>query len=202
MTDQLTSDGVTPVDLGRIEAAVAEILAAVGEDPGRDGLLRTPRRVAEMYAEVFAGLREDPSRHLQVQFEADHDEMIMVRSISLTSMCEHHLMPFTGHAHLAYIPGLDGRITGLSKLARLVEGYARRPQVQERLTVQVADAMMRVLEPRGALVVVEAEHSCMSLRGIRKPGSVTITSAVRGIFRDDDKTRAEAMTLLNLGSRP
>jgi GTP cyclohydrolase I len=184
------------VDLDRIERAVREILTAIGEDPGRDGLQRTPRRVAEMYAEICSGLHEDPSRHLVVTFEANHDEMVMVRDIPLYSICEHHLVPFHGHAHVAYIPGDDGRITGLSKLARLVDGYAKRPQVQERLTTQIADAIVEVLQPRGAFVMIEAEHLCMSMRGVRKPGSLTVTSAVRGLFKDNAATRAEVMALL------
>ena len=182
-----------PVDLPRIEAAVREILIAIGEDPDRDGLLDTPARVARMYAEVFAGLREEPDSHLKVVFEADHDEMVMVRDISLASMCEHHLVPFIGKAHVAYIPNEDGRVTGLSKLARLVDTYAKRPQVQERLTAQIANEIERTLQPRGVLVVVEAEHLCMSMRGVRKPGSSTVTSAVRGLFRDSTATRFEAM---------
>lgn len=186
------------VDTDRIEMAVREILLAIGEDPDRDGLQKTPKRVARMYAEVFAGLQEDPEHHLQVQFETGHDEMVMVRDIPFYSMCEHHLMPFVGRAHVAYIPGERGMITGLSKLARLVEAYARRPQVQERLTTQVADKLMEVLEPRGTLVVVEAEHQCMSMRGVQKPGSLTITSAVRGQFRNT-ATRAEAMHLIGVG---
>lgn len=185
------------VDLPRIEAAVRDILEAVGEDADRDGLQRTPARVARMYAEVFAGLHEDPSRHLDVQFEAGHDEMVLVKDIPFYSMCEHHLVPFAGRAHVAYIPSADGRLTGLSKLARLVEAYARRPQVQERLTSQVADAMMDSLEPKGALVVVEAEHLCMSMRGVQKPGAITVTSAVRGQFRSE-ATRAEAMNLIGV----
>jgi GTP cyclohydrolase I len=184
------------VDLERIERAVREILLAVGEDPDRDGLQRTPRRVAEMYAEICSGLHDDPSRHLVVTFEANHDEMVMVRDIPLYSICEHHLAPFHGHAHVAYIPGDDGRITGLSKLARLVDGYAKRPQVQERLTTQIADALVDVLQPRGAFVMIEAEHLCMSMRGVRKPGSLTVTSAVRGLFKDNPATRAEVMALL------
>jgi len=184
------------VDLDRIEKAVREILIAIGEDPDRDGLARTPRRVAEMYAEIFSGLHEDPSRHLIVTFEANHDEMVMVRDIPLYSQCEHHLAPFHGHAHVAYIPGEDGRITGLSKLARLVEGFAHRPQVQERLTTQIADAIVNVLQPRGAFVMIEAEHLCMSMRGVRKPGALTVTSAVRGLFKDNPATRAEVMALL------
>jgi GTP cyclohydrolase I len=187
-----------PVDLERISAAVLEILEAIGEDPQREGLLRTPERVANMYAEVFAGLREDPEHHLEVQFEAGHDEMVMVRDIAFYSMCEHHLLPFVGKAHVAYVPGETGKITGLSKLARLVEAYARRPQLQERLTSQVADKLMDVLDPRGALVVIEAEHHCMSMRGVQKPGSLTITSAVRGIFLSD-ATRAEALQLIGMG---
>ena len=181
------------VDLDRISAAVREILIAIGEDPDRDGLLDTPQRVARMYAEVFAGMRDDPSSHLQVVFEADHDEMVMVRDIALTSMCEHHLVPFMGKAHVAYIPGADGRVTGLSKIARLVDAYAKRPQVQERLTAQIADELERTLQPRGVLVVIEAEHLCMSMRGVRKPGSSTVTSAVRGLFRESAATRFEAM---------
>jgi GTP cyclohydrolase I len=184
------------VDIERIERAVREILVAVGEDPERDGLQRTPRRVAEMYAEICSGLHDDPARHLVVTFEANHDEMVMVRDIPLYSICEHHLAPFHGHAHVAYIPGDDGRITGLSKLARLVDGYAKRPQVQERLTTQIADAIVEVLQPRGAFVMIEAEHLCMSMRGVRKPGSLTVTSAVRGLFKDNAATRAEVMALL------
>ena len=186
-----------PVDLERIEAAVREILVAIGEDPDRDGLVRTPNRVARMYAEVFEGLREDPRDHLKVMFEADHDEMILVKDISLTSMCEHHLVPFRGVAHVAYIPDDDGRITGLSKLARLVDAYAKRPQVQERLTAQVADELERSLQPKGVLVVLEAEHLCMSMRGVRKPGATTVTSAVRGLFRVNPATRAEAMRFID-----
>ena len=185
-----------PVDLERIAAAVREILLAVGEDPERDGLVRTPIRVARMYEEIFAGLREDPAQHLTVTFEASHDEMVMVRDIPLYSACEHHLVPFHGVAHVAYIPGDDGRITGLSKLARLVDGFARRPQVQERLTSQVADAMVKILQPRGVFVVIECEHLCMSMRGVRKPGTLTVTSAVRGIFKANPATRAEAMALI------
>jgi GTP cyclohydrolase IA len=184
------------VDLARIEKAVREILIAIGEDPDRDGLQRTPGRVARMYEEVFAGLTEDPARHLTVTFDACHDEMVMVRDIPLASLCEHHLLPFLGHAHVAYIPNESGRITGLSKLARLVDGYARRPQVQERLTSQIADTLDEVLEPRGALVVIEAEHLCMTMRGVMKPNAVTVTSAVRGLFMDDARTRSEAMGLL------
>lgn len=188
-------DLAPPVDLERLEAAVREILAAIGEDPTRDGLLATPGRVARMYAEVFAGLSENPADHLATVFEADHDEMVMVRDIPFASMCEHHLVPFLGRAHVAYIPNADGRITGLSKLARLVDGYARRPQVQERLTTQVADALEAQLQPKGVLVIIEAEHLCMTMRGVRKPGSSTVTSSVRGLFRDNAATRSEAMRL-------
>lgn len=188
----------TPVDRERIARAVREILEAVGEDPDRDGLVRTPARVAEMYAEVLSGLHEDPAAHLAVTFEANHDEMVMVKDIPIYSLCEHHLVPFHGQAHVAYIPGKDGRITGLSKLARLCDGYARRPQVQERLTTQVADALVDALEPRGVLVVMEAEHLCMGMRGVRKPGSITVTSAVRGIFKENASTRAEAMGLIGI----
>ena len=187
------------IDRPRIEAAVREILAAIGEDPDRDGLLDTPARVARMYAETCAGLHDDPARHLKVTFDAGHDEMIMVRDIALYSMCEHHLVPFYGTAHVAYIPNVDGRVTGLSKLARLVEGFARRPQVQERLTTQVADAIEASLAPRGVLVVIEAEHMCMAMRGIRKAGASTVTSAVRGIFRSDAAARAEAMRFIERG---
>ncbi len=191
------------VDLPAIEEAVRTILVAIGEDPDRDGLTSTPARVARMYAEVCSGLHEAPADHLKTTFEADHDEMVMVRDIPLYSLCEHHLIPFHGVAHVAYIPGKDGRITGLSKLARLVDGFARRPQVQERLTAQVADSLVEVLAPRGVFVVVEAEHLCMSMRGIRKPGAVTVTSAVRGIFKESAATRAEAMSFVTgtTGSR-
>jgi GTP cyclohydrolase I len=181
------------IDGARVERAVREILLAIGEDPDRDGLVRTPARVADMFAEIFSGLDEDPAAHLTVRFDANHDEMVMVRDIPLYSSCEHHLVPFIGKAHVAYIPGDDGRITGLSKLARLVDGYARRPQVQERLTTQIADTIDEVLQPKGVLVVIEAEHLCMSMRGVRKPGSLTITSAVRGLFKTNAATRAEAM---------
>jgi GTP cyclohydrolase IA len=184
------------VDKTRIEHAVREILEAVGEDPERDGLVRTPERVAAMYEEIFGGLHDDPSRHLTVTFEAEHDEMVMVRDIPLFSVCEHHLVPFAGRAHVAYIPGEDGRITGLSKIARLVEGFARRPQVQERLTTQIADALVEVLQPSGVLVMIEAEHLCMSMRGVKKPGALTITSAVRGLFKTNAATRSEALALI------
>ena len=184
------------IDQARIEAAIRELLIGIGEDPDREGLLETPNRVARACAEVFGGLHEEPSEHLLKQFrEAENEEMIIVKDIPFSSMCEHHLLPFTGKAHVAYIPK-KGRITGLSKIARCVEGFARRPQVQERLTRQVADAMVESLDPRGVLVVIEAEHSCMTLRGIKKPGSVTVTSAVRGVFKTDLKTREEGLRLL------
>jgi GTP cyclohydrolase I len=196
------TNGAADVDRPRIERAVREILAAIGEDPERDGLVRTPARVAEMYAEICSGLSDDPARHLVVTFEADHDEMVLVRDIALYSICEHHLIPFHGRAHVAYIPGDDGRITGLSKLARLVDGFAKRPQVQERLTTQIADAIVSALAPRGAFVMIEAEHLCMSMRGVRKPGTLTVTSAVRGLFKENPATRAEVMSLLGpLGGR-
>ena len=184
------------VDLGRIEKAVREILIAVGEDPDRDGLVKTPARVARAYAELFAGLRVDPSQVLATAFEAGHQELVLVRDIEVMSLCEHHLLPFKGVAHIGYIPGEEGRITGLSKLARLVEVYARRPQVQERLTTQIADQLVRVLEPEGVIVVLECEHMCMAMRGIQKVGAKTVTSAVRGIFQTDAKSRAEAMALI------
>ncbi|HUP86327.1 MAG TPA: GTP cyclohydrolase I FolE [Acidimicrobiales bacterium] len=185
------------IDQPRIEAAVRELLAAIGDDPERDGLLNTPARVGRMFAEIFSGIGADPGDVLQVTFEADHDEMVLVKDIPFASVCEHHLVPFIGKAHVAYIPNEEGRLTGLSKLARLVDGYARRPQVQERMTGQIADTMTRVLEPLGVLVVLEAEHLCMSMRGVKKPGSTTVTSAVRGLFRDDARTRAEAMAFIH-----
>jgi GTP cyclohydrolase IA len=184
------------VDVERVKTAVSELLSAIGEDPGRDGLVGTPHRVAAMYEELFSGLHDDPARHLEVTFAAEHDEMVMVRDIPFASLCEHHLVPFLGKAHVAYIPAEDGRITGLSKLARLVDGYARRLQVQERMTTQIADAIAEVLRPRGVLVVIEAEHLCMSMRGVKKPGTVTVTSSVRGLFRSDVATRAEAMQFI------
>ena len=183
-------------DQKRVEAAVLELLIAIGEDPDRDGLKRTPERVAKAYAEQFAGLYVDPSEVLQTTFDAHHEEMVLVKDIEMYSTCEHHLVPFHGAAHVGYIPNSDGRITGLSKLARLVDLYAKRPQVQERLTSQVADAIMARLEPRGAIVVIEAEHLCMSMRGIRKPGARTVTSAVRGMFQSQPSTRSEAMSLI------
>jgi GTP cyclohydrolase I len=187
------------IDRERIVAAVREILEAIGEDPERDGLKGTPRRLANMYAELFEGLYLDPADEIDVVFDVGHDEMIMVRDIPLFSLCEHHLIPFVGKAHVAYIPNEQGQITGLSKLARVVDTLARRPQVQERLTTQIADAIEDGLDPRGVLVVIEAEHLCMSMRGIRKPGSQTVTSAVRGQFRRSDATRAEAMGLIQRG---
>ena len=184
------------VDQPRIERAIREILLAIGEDPERDGLADTPARVARAYAEQFAGLRQRPEDVLTKVFDADHDEMVLVRDIELYSTCEHHLVPFFGVAHIGYIPNEKGQITGLSKLARLVDTYARRPQVQERMTSQIADALVANLEPRGVIVVIEAEHLCMSMRGVRKPGARTVTSAVRGVFRDSARTRAEAMSLV------
>jgi len=185
------------VDRTRVERLVAELLDAIGDDPSRDGLRETPRRVADMYVELFEGLDEDPGEHLRVTFEAGHDEMVMVRDIPFTTLCEHHLVPFTGVAHVAYLPGPDGRITGLSKMARLVEGFARRLQVQERMTTQIVDAMETELRPRGSMVVIEAEHFCMSMRGVKKAGTSTVTSAVRGVFRDDAAYRAEALQYIH-----
>ncbi len=187
------------VDLGRIEAAVHEILEAIGEDVDRDGLRETPARVARMYAEVCSGIHEDPDVHLVRTFDVEHDEMVMVRDIPLYSLCEHHLLPFIGRAHVAYIPQKGGMVTGLSKLVRLVDGYSKRPQVQERLTSQVASAIQRTLDPQGTLVVIEAEHLCMSMRGVAKPGSVTVTSAVHGVFRAEVSTRLEAMRFIEQG---
>jgi GTP cyclohydrolase IA len=193
-------EGIEPavrgVDQARAEAAVRELLLAVGEDPDRPGLQDTPARVARAYTETFAGLWQDPYEVLTASFDEDHDELVLVKDIPMYSTCEHHLVPFHGVAHVGYIPGLDGKVTGLSKLARLVEVYARRPQVQERMTAQIADALQEVLKPRGTLVVIEAEHLCMAMRGVRKPGSRTVTSAVRGIFRENASTRAEAMSLV------
>ena len=187
---------VPDFDHARAEAAVRELLFAIGEDPDREGLLETPARVARAYAEVTAGIRQTPEEVLTTTFDIGHDEMVLVRDIELWSMCEHHLVPFTGVAHVGYIPALSGKITGLSKLARLVDVYAKRPQVQERLTTQVADALMRILDARGVIVVVEAEHLCMTMRGVRKHGARTITSAVRGIMHNA-ATRSEAMALIN-----
>lgn len=184
-----------PYDAARAEAAVRELLLAVGEDPDREGLRDTPARVSRAYREIFAGLRQDPRDVLSATFDIGHEEMVLVKDIEVYSTCEHHLVPFHGVAHVGYIPGQSGRVTGLSKIARLVDVFARRPQVQERMTGQIADAMVEVLEPRGVLVVVECEHLCMSMRGVRKPGSRTVTSAVRGQMRDP-ATRAEAMSLV------
>jgi GTP cyclohydrolase I len=186
---------VPPYDAARAEAAVRELLLAVGEDPEREGLRDTPARVARAYQEIFAGLRQDPRDVLSATFDIGHEEMVLVRDIEVYSTCEHHLVPFHGVAHIGYIPGTSGKVTGLSKLARLVDVYARRPQVQERMTGEIADALVEILEPRGVLVVVECEHLCMSMRGVRKPGSRTVTSAVRGQMRDP-ATRAEAMSLV------
>jgi len=185
------------MDQAKIEQGVRFILEGIGEDIGREGLLDTPKRVASMYAEICSGLTEDPADHFKVTFSEHHQEMVLVRDIPLYSLCEHHLAPFIGKAHVAYIPGEGGQICGLSKLARVVEVYARRPQVQERLTSQIAESIVDNLSPLGVIVVIEAEHLCMSMRGVRKPGTLTITSAVRGIFREDSKTRAEALTLIN-----
>jgi len=197
MVDVITNhDHPRTVDVERVEKLVADLLDALGENPHRDGLARTPARVAAFFAEVLAGAEDDPAAHLDVQFELGHREMVMVRDIPFSSLCEHHLVPFIGKAHVAYIPGHDGRITGLSKLARLVDGYARRLQVQERMTTEIADAIANVLSPRGVLVVLEAEHLCMSMRGVKKPGTLTVTSSVRGLFRTDMATRAEAMQFI------
>lgn len=192
---QAEPPAVAPYDFARVEAAVREILIGIGEDPEREGLRDTPGRVAKAYAEVFAGLHQRAEDILTTTFALGHDELVVVKDIPLYSVCEHHLVPFHGQAHVGYIPGDDGRITGLSKIARLVELYARRPQVQERMTSQVADALARILQPRGVIVVLECEHLCMSMRGIRKPGTTTVTSAVRGQLRDT-ATRAEAMSLI------
>ena len=183
-------------DQERAEAAVRELLIAIGEDPERQGLLDTPARVARAYREMFAGLYVDPDDVLNTTFDEEHDELVLVKDIPMYSTCEHHLVSFHGVAHVGYIPGVDGRITGLSKLARVVDLYAKRPQVQERLTGQVADAMMRKLDPRGVIVVVEAEHLCMAMRGVRKPGATTTTSAVRGQFKTDSTLRSEALDLI------
>ncbi|CCI54151.1 GTP cyclohydrolase I [Nostocoides jenkinsii Ben 74] len=190
----------SPMDLPRIEAAVREILIAVGEDPERDGLLDTPGRVARAYVEAFAGLHADPAEVLSKRFAVDHQELVIVRDIAMYSTCEHHLLPFHGKAHIGYLPR-NGYVTGLSKLARLVDVFARRPQVQERMTGQIADALVEHLDVLGVIVVIEAEHLCMSMRGVRKPGASTITSAVRGILARNATTRAEAMALLGFGPR-
>ncbi|AJT65367.1 GTP cyclohydrolase I FolE [Streptomyces chattanoogensis] len=198
MTDPVTLDGdgvIGTFDEKRAENAVRELLIAVGEDPDREGLLETPARVARAYKEIFAGLWQKPEDVLTTTFDLGHDEMVLVKDIELVSSCEHHLVPFVGVAHVGYIPSVEGKITGLSKLARLVDVYARRPQVQERLTTQIADSLMEILEPRGVIVVIECEHMCMTMRGVRKPGAKTTTSAVRGQLRDP-ATRAEAMSLI------
>lgn len=180
-----------------IEAAVRQILVAIGEDPDRDGLTATPSRVARMYLEITDGMASRPAEHLATTFDAGHDEIVLVRDIPFASLCEHHLMPFTGVAHIGYVPGPDGRVTGLSKLARVVDGYARRLQVQERLTSQIVNALECTLQPVGAIAVLEAEHMCMSIRGVSKPGTLTVTSAVRGLFRDDPRSRTEVMSLIH-----
>ncbi|MBW6468985.1 MAG: GTP cyclohydrolase I FolE [Coriobacteriia bacterium] len=184
------------MDHDKIAEGVRLILEGVGEDPTREGLADTPRRVADMYAEVFAGLEQDAADHFCVTFNEGHQEMVLVRDIPLYSMCEHHLVPFMGRAHVAYIPGKEGRICGLSKLARVVDVFARRPQVQERMTTQIADTIVENLDPQGVMVVIEAEHLCMSMRGVQKPGAITTTSAVRGIFERNMATRSEAMSLI------
>jgi GTP cyclohydrolase I len=197
MTDEPTAPAF---DHDRAAAAIRELLYAIGEDPEREGLQDTPDRVARAYAELTAGLRQTARDVLTTTFDLGHEEMVLVRDIELWSMCEHHLVPFTGVAHVGYIPGANGKITGLSKLARLVDVYAKRPQVQERLTTQVADSLMEILEPRGVIVVIEAEHLCMTMRGVKKAGARTITSAVRGSFRANATTRAEAMALIHRSS--
>lgn len=184
------------IDEPRIEAAVREILLAIGEDPARDGLRETPSRVARAYAEVFAGLHESPEEVLATTFDIGHDEMVLVKDIDVYSTCEHHLVPFHGVAHVGYIPGVDGRVAGLSKFARLVDVFAKRPQVQERMTSQIADAMVDLLRPQGVIVVLECEHLCMSMRGVRRPGAKTVTSAMRGVLRSP-ATRAEALSLIH-----
>jgi GTP cyclohydrolase I len=186
------------MDTARIENAVREILCAIGEDPEREGLLGTPRRIAKMYEEIFSGINEDPSQHLEVYFQEEkYEELVIVKDIPFYSMCEHHLVPFFGKAHVGYLPK-NGRLTGLSKLARVVETAAKRPQLQERLTSTIADTIMGKLKPYGVIVIIEAEHMCMTMRGVKKPGSLTVTSAVRGVFSTDSKARSEAMSLLNL----
>lgn len=184
-----------PLDRERIMSAVNELFLAIGEDPGRDGLSETPRRIADMYAEIFGGLQIDPAEYLKVGFEVAHDEMVILRNIPFYSMCEHHFLPFHGEAHVGYVP--DGRVVGISKLARVVEGFARRPQIQEQLTSQIAEAIMETLQPDGVAVVIEAEHLCMTMRGVKKPGSRMITSAMRGEFRQSSVTRAEFLSLVH-----
>ncbi len=194
MSDDTKAPTSKNVDLPRIERAVREILAAVGEDPGREGLLETPARVARMYAELFSGLHTDPSVHLKKFFTEEYDEMVLVRDITFNSMCEHHLLPFYGKAHIGYDP--NGKVVGLSKLARVVEEFSRRPQVQERMTEQIANLLIEELDVKGVAVVLEASHSCMSIRGIRKPGSLCVTSAMKGLFRSNLSSRSEVMTLI------
>lgn len=196
--DYLAEASVTKLsapDNARIRASVIEMLYAIGDDPEREGLLETPRRIADMYAEIFEGLFADPREHLKVGFEVAHDEMVILRDIPFYSMCEHHFLPFHGEAHVGYIP--DGRVVGISKLARVVEGYARRPQIQEQLTSQIAEAIQEVLRPDGVAVVIEAEHLCMTMRGVKKPGSLMVTSAMRGDFKSSHVTRAEFLSLLH-----
>ena len=182
-------------DRERVKTAVIEILEAIGEDPQREGLLETPRRIADMYAQIFSGLSQDPTDHLKVGFEVAHDEMVILRNIPFYSMCEHHFLPFHGEAHVGYVP--DGRVVGISKLARVVEGYARRPQIQEQLTTQIAEGIMDALQPDGVAVVIEAEHLCMTMRGVQKPGSRMVTSAMRGQFKASSVTRAEFLSLVH-----
>ncbi|WP_202897227.1 GTP cyclohydrolase I FolE [Actinopolymorpha pittospori] len=196
MAESHDATDLPPFDHGRAERAIRELLYAVGEDPDREGLKDTPARVARAYAEMFAGLRMTPESVLTTTFDLGHDEMVLVKDIEVWSVCEHHLVPFTGSAHIGYIPNDEGQITGLSKLARLVDVFAKRPQVQERLTSQIADSMVEILKPRGVIVVIECEHLCMTMRGVRKPGAKTVTSAVRGQLRDSPTTRAEAMSLI------
>lgn len=184
------------MDKKKIEKAVRAILEAIGENPNKKDLKETPRRVAEMYEEIFSGIKQDPNKELEVVLDQKHNEIILLKNVSLYSVCEHHLLPFIGKAHIAYIPKA-GRVTGLSKLARVVEVLARRPQVQERLTTQIAEIIMTKLKPLGVMVVIEAEHLCMSFRGVKKPGALTVTSAVRGIFKENEKTRSEALSLMN-----
>lgn len=193
MASDSASNGV---DIDRIKAAVREILIAVGEDPDRDGLLETPQRVAKAYNEILGGYQENPAHHLDKQFDVDHNELVIVKDIPFASLCEHHMLPFIGRAHVAYIPSEGGKVCGLSKLSRLVDGFARRLQVQERLNMQVADALMDRLGAEGAMVVMEAEHLCMSMRGVRKPGAMTTTSAVRGCLKESSASRAEALSLI------
>jgi GTP cyclohydrolase I len=205
MSADVSTDGTGPAagarafDAAKVEQATRMLLEGIGEDPAREGLRETPARVTRMYAEMMAGLMTDPADVLQTVFEEHHDEMVLERGIPMASICEHHLIPFLGRAHVAYIPNVQGQITGLSKLARLVDVLSKRPQVQERLTVQIADELVRSLDPRGVLVVVEAEHLCMSMRGVRKPGVMTVTSAVRGVFRQSQATRMEALELIGMG---